>query len=325
MGKRSVPRSWTQPAGRGSPVTDPKGLPALFDVMPGVRRPTTGPVARIHEPRIRNLLPRGFGGECPGPGYIGLNVPRSSRAAALALGAGHDEYQRFFVARSQAVDPKWQPYLPLIARKHFKPLCVDMIPESSFGASLKNLLTDSSWNEIRRSSYHASGTVCLCCGEGSGALQCHEVWDFDDQPAGDGWQTQRLKGLLAVCGPCHMMFQPGLANIRGLSEDIQNRLRTINVWSSDEYNQHAQHGNRMHAIRSRVSWRLDFSDFKLPELEIDPQWQQVDDAGTFSRTLPIGRCVTRITGVAYRYKGKPRIPGESPETRGFDTIMRPGV
>lgn len=306
-------------------MTGTNGLPALFDAMPGVRRPDTGPLSQIHAGRIRTLLPRGFGGEWPGPGYIGLNVPRPLRAQALALGAGHDEYQRFFVARSQAVDPKWQPFLPLIARKHFKPLCVDMIPESSFGASLKNLLTEASWNEARRSPYQAAGTVCLCCGEGSGALQCHEVWDFDDRPTDDGWQTQSLKGLLAVCAPCHLMFHPGLANIRGLSEDIQKRVQAINVWSVADYNLHARHANRMHAIRGRVSWRLDFSGFRLPELEIDPKWQQLDDDGTFSRTLQVGRCVTRISGAAYRYNGEPRSPGEVTGMRGSGMIRQPAV
>ncbi len=125
--------------------------PPPFDLTPSVARPAgRDDLALVFRARTRTFLPKCRGAPWPGPGMIGLVVPESGKPALVARGALIDAYKRLAIPRSEAIKDEWQPFVPLIARRNFVPLMAEMIPESSFGASLTNLLTEPAWKEIRQ-------------------------------------------------------------------------------------------------------------------------------------------------------------------------------
>ncbi len=273
--------------------------PPPFDLTPSVARPAgRDDLALVFRARTRTFLPKCRGAPWPGPGMIGLVVPESGKPALVARGALIDAYKRLAIPRSEAIKDEWQPFVPLIARRNFVPLMAEMIPESSFGASLTNLLTEPAWKEIRQQSYRAAGHVCQCCGESSGPLECHEVWSFEDEPRPDGWSQQSLRHLLALCRECHELFHPGLANIRGRSDAVIERIKAVNEWSSREQSIAAHHSNQAYVERSRSRWSLDLSILEADRpLPLKPHWSFDEGSGVLAAHTRTGLSRTRITGL----------------------------
>ena len=77
-------------------------------------------------------------------------------------------------------------------------LRIQSIPISSWGISLASRLPKDKWDKIRREVYRKAGYRCEVCLDGSGTLNCHEQWSFDDRK-----RIQRLVGFQCVCGLCH--------------------------------------------------------------------------------------------------------------------------
>lgn len=212
---------------------------------------------------------------------------------------GPDNFGRFCLPRVEIVKDEWQPFAPFVARKHFIPLHVDMIPSSSWGASLSNLLTPDCWKQIRRVAFRRARYVCEICGQINGPVECHELWAFDDQRTVDGWNTQRLQSLLCLCHDCHEMFHPGLANINGRGQEVAERMMTINAWTDEEHGIAVNHMNRKFEQRSRKAWMLDLSI--LPGdtiLAIKPGWRAGPTAEVLENRERNSR--TKIAGVRFR-------------------------
>jgi hypothetical protein len=58
----------------------------------------------------------------------------------------------------------------------------ELIPETSWGASLANLLTTSSWAALRNQVIEQNHRVCELCGLQINALEAHEVWEYAFPP-----------------------------------------------------------------------------------------------------------------------------------------------
>jgi hypothetical protein len=272
-----------------------------FDLTPGVTRPAgRDALARAFRVKTRTVLPRSRGASWPGPGMIGLVSSEVEKNELVSRGAYIDSYKRLSIPRSEATKDEWQPFVPLIARKAFVPLMTEMIPESSFGASLTNLLTEAAWKEIRQRAYRAAGHVCQCCGESSGPLECHEVWSFDDEPVADGWCRQTLRHLISACHDCHALFHPGLASLRGRSDAVIERIKAVNEWTTQEQVIAAQHNNRLFLERSRKRWALDLSILEVDgPLPLKPNWSFSERSGVLAARTRTGLSRTRITGLRH--------------------------
>ncbi|WP_173049960.1 hypothetical protein [Bosea sp. ANAM02] len=272
-----------------------------FDLTPGVARPTgRGALALAFRAKTRSVLPRSRGASWPGPGMIGLVSSEADKRELVSRGAYIDSYKRLSIPRSEAAKDEWQPFVPLIARKVFTPLMAEMIPESAFGASLTNLLTEAAWKEIRQHAYRAAGHVCQCCGESSGPLECHEVWSFDDEPGADGWCRQTLRHLLSLCHECHELFHPGLASVRRRSDAVIERIKAVNEWTPNEQAIAAQHNNRLFFERSRKRWALDLSILEADDpLPLKSNWSLNGRSGVLAAQTRTGLSRTRITGLRH--------------------------
>lgn len=281
-------------------------MSAFFDLTPRLIRPKH--LAALFSGRSRKIIRKGFGGEFPGSGMIGLNLPQSLDIdLPNYVQTRQWDYNRVSAFRKDVVLPELQQYAPLIARQHFIPIHVDMIPHSSFGASLANLLTRESWNEIRRPFFKQAGYVCQICGEGNGPVEAHEVWQFHDgQQDKFGWKRQSLTTILCLCTECHAMFHPGLASINGVASSTATRLMAVNEWTADDHAKHLNYALRTHARRSRRKWMLDLS--ALPstyDLLVKPVWS-MDRNGVLTSRTRTGMTHTRISGAQVSVSNQPQ-------------------
>lgn len=275
----------------------------FYDLTPTLLRPKSLPY--LFQGKTRSTLRRSFGGGFPGTGKIGLNVPPADTEKLKSCGSVELwNFGRVSVARQDVVKDELQPFAPLIARKHFIPFHAEMIPSSSFGASLANLLTSDSWKAIRKPFFQAAGYVCQICGESDGPVEGHEVWKFlDGHQDRNGWALQRLETVLCLCRACHQMFHLGLGTITGRAKQIGERIRDVNEWTVGELRSYVDYVGRQHAKRSRRKWALDLSSVPSDALlDLKPSWTQARGPTLTARTNA-GKTETRIIGVSYRLSG----------------------
>lgn len=280
-------------------VSPVESLP--FDLLACIPRPRS--LAPLYTPRTRSILRKSFGGEFPGPGKIGLPVPHN------CLDDGLSDFDleiwsggRISVSRLDIVTDRFQPFAPFIARKQFVPLHVEMIPSSSFGASLANLLERETWKEIRRPFFKDAGYVCQLCGEANGPVEGHEVWNFDDTGHdGGGWHKQTLQTILCLCHECHEVFHPGLAQINGRTHLVRERLCALNCWTADDYSRYASFAIRQQRKRSSKRWQLDLSVLQRKEtMRLATGWEPTKSGSLVKRTAT-GFTTTRVTGGTLGY------------------------
>ncbi len=157
------------------------------------------------------------------------------------------------VARDRSLDPlKLERHLPRIAKPSIVPRMVDLIPSSSWHASLANLLVPSSWRIIRETTAFRAGS-CEDCGS-QWRLECHERWVYDDTA-----RIQRLEGFEALCGGCHQTRHLGFASVRGHYAEACSRLATIERLAPYEVKPFCDEAFRRFEIRSTVRWALDLT------------------------------------------------------------------
>lgn len=141
------------------------------------------------------------------------------------------------------------PHLPRTARRSITPELVDLIPSSSWFASLANLLRRSSWDELRDPlvAYHGG---CQDCGDDR-RLEAHESWSYDDVAA-----VQTLDGILILCRACHETRHLGRAKIIGRFDQAFGRLCSINRIRDHERSAYLARVSATWRARSEREWQL---------------------------------------------------------------------
>lgn len=195
-----------------------------------------------------------------------------------------------------------------------KLLVGDLIPGSSWGSSLANLLTKSAWNALRFPVIERNSGVCEFCGEHvGGSLEIHEVWSYSDlaseadlaEQADDKlfFGKQSLDGLVGVCGRCHQCFHYGLAELNGCEMAVKKRLAVINGWSGDEVDKYIDMLFERHEILSRQHWRLDLSVLAdaVEGLHVSRSWSRDEESRqVLWKENPYGTSLTVITNCRWR-------------------------
>jgi hypothetical protein len=184
----------------------------------------------------------------------------------------------------------------------------DLIPLSSWGSSLFNLLTKRSWDTIRLPVIRAHGRVCQLCGAREGWMECHEIWAYAMPPKSaphGSFGVQRLIGLSSLCQGHHEMFHMGRARMVNTSDAVKARLIAVNGWSSAEFAAYDADQVRLGLARSDVLWALDMSlvGGDAP-LIIKPGWKADGDGALTSSSPYGGQSVTMILGAAYVIDGQ---------------------
>lgn len=265
---------------------------------------TSADLKRIYAPRQRKVLPKRWNSEWPPRGMIGVilrlydfsNVPEDGLE-------GPDQFGRYHVTRTDIVKDEWQPFAPFVARKHFVPFHVDMIPATSWGASLANLLEQHSWKMLRREVFQRAGRVCEICGQADGPIECHELWKFDDEKRDEsGWHRQTLQKMMCLCHDCHEMFHPGLAQINAREKECADRRRAVNAWTKKDHDVATAQMMKKFDQRSQKRWALDLS--MLPQnvpLQLKAGWFEGSLHGRIECLHhPVKKAYTKIIGIKYK-------------------------
>lgn len=202
---------------------------------------------------------------------IGLVRTANIDGAALRAGGarGGTKGRRWYITRAPSVllEPLDQ-FLPQIARKSIIPNIVDLIPETSWGASLANILTTSAWAQMRDQVIRDAGG-CEDCGYGD-KLECHELWSYDEVTG-----VQTLRGLRSVCSLCHETYHLGLASVHNRYGLAIARLALINRINKREVADFEEAIFSKFLQRSELEWALDLSLLAGRRLSIKTKFSQI--------------------------------------------------
>lgn len=284
----------------------PRFRSKMTAILPPLRPDPGLPVPEgLLDARRRDRLTR-LGAGWPEAGRLGLPVGAASRAEAVAAGARIETDGRLSIGRGQAVHAPMQPFVPFLARRDYHPLRIDTIPASSWGGSLQNLLAPDCWDLLCSASLSHSGGVCEICGEGTGPIECHEVWDYLTPGAETVWGVQGLRKLLAVCGDCHRMFHPGLVADEPGRDAVRGRMRTVNGWTEAEETEFSSWQVSVTRLRSQYRWALDFTGWEaFGPLQVDGRYWMPDPefGGVMADHGMLGRVRTKLLGTAWSIDG----------------------
>lgn len=239
-----------------------------------------------------------------------LPVPLEDQERILA-GGGRRENGAFFIRRGADIDfAVLNPFLPFVGKAIIMPRLGDLIPASSFGANLCNLLTRPSWDKLRQRTFAETGGRCEICGS-TDRLECHEYWHyFEPLPPyleRGACGVQKLVRLMPLCAACHETYHLGLANVRGRSEIVRARLRAMNRWTEEEYADYGDFLDERCARHSECFWVLDFSELKKTTLSIHDKWHLRQDGFLICNTQT-GTTETMILGISWEHKGQSHAP-----------------
>lgn len=202
--------------------------------------------------------------------------------------------------------------LPGVLQQHPR-FCGDLIPISSHGSSLYNLLTSKDWSAIRKPLIQGVNHVCTACGRRQYRyLQAHEIWEYH-LPVQGNQAIQRLAEIKILCKDCHAMYHLALARIKNHFEETFQRLMLLHRWDTEKG---AVFNSRMHnraETLNRYHWSLDLSRASLDTLHIDAKWSAHPELPRVLQAPDVyrgGMHYTAIFGKAYVLAGKqvPAIP-----------------
>ncbi len=235
-----------------------------------------------------------------------LPVPKEDQDRILAAGAQQGG-GGLFIGRGTNIDfAALNPFLPFVGKSIIMPRLGDLIPASSFGANLCNLLTRPSWDKLRQRTFAETDGRCEICGS-TEHLECHEYWKyFEPLPLyleKGACGVQKLARLMPLCAACHETYHLGLANVRGRFEIVRARLRAMNRWTEEEYADYGDFLDERSARRTECFWVLDFSELKESTLSVHDKWRLRQDGFLVCNTQT-GTTETMILGIPWEHRGQ---------------------
>ena len=140
-------------------------------------------------------------------------------------------------------------------------LSIELVPSESWSKSLKRLARPSSWNKLRQKVYAEYNNKCgICIAEGR--LNCHEVWQYDDQN-----HVQRLVGFIALCDLCHSVKHIGRTELlpptpKDYYEMAVEHFMRVNECDRSVFDRHKKEAFVKWHERSRHEWKIDFGEYQ---------------------------------------------------------------
>ena len=128
-------------------------------------------------------------------------------------------------------------------------LFVDLIPQTSWGANVRNAVSRRMWQRIRKHCVERANGVCELCDAKPASLDVHERWNYD----GD---SQRLRRLVALCKMCHLVTHIGFADTQGMGDDARRHLMRVRAWTRTEVEDHIAEAFALWEKRNGVVWRV---------------------------------------------------------------------
>jgi hypothetical protein len=138
---------------------------------------------------------------------------------------------------------------------------VELVPSTVWESSLYRLMPREIWNRIRDDFIEENGRKCQICGETTGTMNLHEIWNYDDTK-----HIQKLEGFILLCKMCHHVKHIGLAGI--LAEEgkldyneVIRHFCKVNNCSEEEFEKHREEAFEIWEKRSKFEWKQDFGGY----------------------------------------------------------------
>jgi len=133
-------------------------------------------------------------------------------------------------------------------------LSIELIPKSSWGVSLANLLDKPTWDKIRKQAYNKADHTCEICEATGIEVHAHEVWKFDDKK-----RTQTLRNIVCICVDCHEVIHYGRSEkvygVRRLKQ-LRNHWCEVNGRKENEFYQHFGESMEIWKRRSKHQYKV---------------------------------------------------------------------
>lgn len=113
--------------------------------------------------------------------------------------------------------------------------------------SLKDILSRSEWDRIRKEIYKKYRYKCRICGS-EGKMICHEIFEYDDVK-----YIQKLTGFISLCFLCNCVKHLGWSGINLSKEDYEKVIQhfmKVNNCSREMFDKYSDDASKKWAERS---------------------------------------------------------------------------
>jgi 5-methylcytosine-specific restriction endonuclease McrA len=141
-------------------------------------------------------------------------------------------------------------------------LSIELVPSTVWESSVYKLMSREVWDSIRNDFIKENGRKCQVCGETSGTMNLHEIWNYDDKK-----HVQELEGFLLLCRMCHHVKHIGLAGILANQgkldyDKVIDHFCKVNDCTKKEFEKHKAKAFEIWRERSEYEWNQDFGKYK---------------------------------------------------------------
>ncbi len=133
---------------------------------------------------------------------------------------------------------------------HTYRLTIELVPSTCWFSNMRTKFPKRVWDAIRKEVYARYQHRCGICQDGSGRMNCHEIWHYDDET-----HVQRLDGFIALCDLCHHVKHIGLASILASKgqldyEAVIHHFMRVNACSREDFERYREQAFQQWSERS---------------------------------------------------------------------------
>ena len=139
---------------------------------------------------------------------------------------------------------------------------IDLVPQTTWWANVRKLVSKEDWDSIRKKAYADSNHNCAICGKND-RLHAHELWHYDDKD-----HVQKLEKIVALCENCHMIKHAGFSmhtadgKQKFDTEKLIQHFCEVNDCTKKDFLEHEKEAFKIWRERSTHKWTQDFGKFK---------------------------------------------------------------
>jgi len=140
-------------------------------------------------------------------------------------------------------------------------LTSELVPKTSWYDNMRSVLPKTEWDKLRKNVYAEYSHRCGICGA-EGRLNCHEIWQYDDQH-----HIQTLQGFIALCDWCHHVKHLGLAEILAAEgkldyEQVVQHFMTVNMCDRATFEAYKEQVFAQWRARSQYQWTVQLGQYE---------------------------------------------------------------
>lgn len=136
---------------------------------------------------------------------------------------------------------------------------IELVPSPLWHKSLKDILSRSEWDKIRKEIYKKYRYKCGICGS-EGKMICHNIFEYDDVK-----YIQKLTDFISLCFLCNCVKHLGWSAEHLSEEDYDKVIRhfmKVNNCGRETFDKCEEYAAKKWAERSAHTWTQDFGGYR---------------------------------------------------------------